>query len=112
VKLQEDGRIVSVAVTIAVAVNTDGPQEVLGMAIGALEVETLWVEFLRRLKRRGLAGLKLGMPDAHRAVVGIFPNEAAITRLAGAFILDPAIDQLGCHQLVELRLGPAGDGGE
>ena len=26
------------------------------MAIGASEAETFWVEFLRRLKRRGLAG--------------------------------------------------------
>jgi len=32
VKVREAGRIVSVAVTIAVAVNTDGRREVLGMA--------------------------------------------------------------------------------
>jgi putative transposase len=35
VKVREAGRIVSVAVTIAVAVNTDGRREVVGMAIGA-----------------------------------------------------------------------------
>jgi transposase-like protein len=35
-----------VAVTIAVAVNTDGRREVLGMAIGASEAETFWVAFL------------------------------------------------------------------
>ena len=29
------------------------------MAIGASEAETFWVEFLRKLKRRGLAGVKL-----------------------------------------------------
>ena len=40
VKVREAGRIVSVAVTIAVAVNTDGRREVLGMAIGASEAET------------------------------------------------------------------------
>jgi transposase-like protein len=34
VKVREAGRIVSVAVTIAVAVNTDGRREVLGMAVG------------------------------------------------------------------------------
>src|ERR1700677_4775207 len=33
VKVRQDGRIVSVAVTIAVAVNTDGRREVLGMDI-------------------------------------------------------------------------------
>jgi transposase-like protein len=53
--VREAGRIVSVAVTIAVAVNTDGRREVLGMGIDASEAETFWVEFLRRLKRRGVA---------------------------------------------------------
>jgi hypothetical protein len=56
VKVREAGRIVSVAVTIAVAVNTDGRREVLGIAIGASEAETFWVEFLRKLKRRGRVG--------------------------------------------------------
>ena len=56
VKVREAGRIVSVAVTIAVAVNTDGRREVLGMAIGASEAETFWVEFLRKLKRAAWPG--------------------------------------------------------
>ncbi len=36
-KVRQDGRIVSVAVTIAVGVNMDGRREVLGMAIGPSE---------------------------------------------------------------------------
>jgi transposase-like protein len=40
VKVRQNGRIVSVAVTIAVAVNTDGRREVLGMDIGASQAET------------------------------------------------------------------------
>ena len=67
VKVREAGRIVSVAVTVAVAVNTDGRREVLGMAIGASEAETFWVEFLRRLKRRGLAGMKLVISEERPA---------------------------------------------
>ncbi|AWV19965.1 Transposase (plasmid) [Roseomonas mucosa] len=39
VKVREAGRIVSVAVTIAVGVNADGRREVLGMAVGASEAE-------------------------------------------------------------------------
>lgn len=39
VKVRQNGRIVSLAVTIAVAVNTDGRREVLGMDIGASEAE-------------------------------------------------------------------------
>ena len=49
VKVREAGRIVSVAVTVAVAVNDQGRREVLGMAIGASEAETFWTEFLRGL---------------------------------------------------------------
>jgi transposase-like protein len=68
VKVRQNGRIVSVAVTIAVAVNTDGRREVLGMAIGASEAETFWIDFLRALKRRGLAGVKLVISDSHEGI--------------------------------------------
>jgi transposase-like protein len=68
VKVRQNGRIVSVAVTIAVAVNTDGRREVLGMDIGPSEAETFWTEFLRKLKRRGLAGVKLVISDAHEGI--------------------------------------------
>ena len=68
VKVRQDGRIVSVAVTTAVAVNTDGRREVLGMDIGVSEAETFWIEFLRKLKRRGLAGVKLVISDAHEGI--------------------------------------------
>jgi transposase-like protein len=67
-KVREAGRIVSVAVTIATGVNTDGRREVLGMAIGASEAETFWTEFLRSLARRGLRGVKLVVSDAHEGL--------------------------------------------
>ena len=41
VKVRVAVRIVSVAVIVAVAVNTDGRREVLGMAIGPSEAETV-----------------------------------------------------------------------
>jgi putative transposase len=64
-KTRENGRIVSVAAIVAVAVNSDGRREVLGLAIGASEAETFWTEFLRKLARRGLRGVKLVISDAH-----------------------------------------------
>jgi putative transposase len=67
-KVRQNGRIVSVAVIIAVGVNTDGRREVLGMAIGASEAETFWTEFLRQLARRGLRGVKLVISDAHEGI--------------------------------------------
>ena len=61
-KVRQAGRIVSVAVTVAV--NDQGRREVLGMAIGASEAETFWTGFLRSLTRRGRRGVSL--PREHR----------------------------------------------
>ena len=77
-KVREAGRIVSVAVTVAVAVNDQGRREVLGMAIGASEAEAFWIEFLRSLARRGLRGVKLLISDDHKGL------KAAATRILGA----------------------------
>jgi putative transposase len=68
VKVREAGRIVSVAVIIAVAVNTDGVREVLGVAVGPSEAEPFWTDFLRGLTRRGLRGVKLVISDAHEGL--------------------------------------------
>jgi transposase-like protein len=67
-KVRRGGRIVSVAVIIAVGVNGDGRREVLGMEIGASEAEAIWTEFLRKLTRRGLRGVKLVVSDAHEGI--------------------------------------------
>ena len=68
VKVREAGRIVSVAVIIAVGVNTDGVREVLGMAVGPSEAEPFWTSFLRSLTRRGLRGVRLVISDAHEGL--------------------------------------------
>ena len=78
IKMREIGRIVSVAVTIAVAVNDQGRREVLGMAIGHSEAETFWTGFLRALTGRGLKGVKLVISDDHKGL------KAAATRILGA----------------------------
>ncbi|MDE1571253.1 IS256 family transposase [Aquabacter sp. P-9] len=68
VKVRQAGRIVSVAVIIAVGVNADGRREVLGMDIGPSEAEPFWTGFLRKLARRGLRGVKLVVSDAHEGI--------------------------------------------
>ena len=68
VKSREAGRIVSKAVIIAVAVNTEGVRQVLGMAVGPSEAEPFWTQFLRALTRRGLRGVKLVISDAHEGL--------------------------------------------
>jgi putative transposase len=78
VKVRRNHRIVSVAVIIAVGVNADGRREVLGMDIGASEAETFWTDFLRKLRRRGLRGVKLVISDAHEGI------KAAVAKLMNA----------------------------
>ena len=78
VKVRRNHRIVSVAVIVAVGVNADGRREVLGMDIGPSEAETFWAEFLRKLRRRGLRGVKLVISDAHEGI------KAAVAKLMNA----------------------------
>ena len=78
VRCRTGGRVVSTAIIIAVAVNSDGRREVLGMDIGPSEAETFWTEFLRKLARRGLRGIKLVVSDAHEGL------NAAVARVLHA----------------------------
>ena len=80
VKVRQAGRVVSVAVTVAVGANTDGRREVLGLGVGPSEAETFWTEFLRGLARRGLRGVKLVISDAHEGL-----NSAAARVLAATW---------------------------
>ncbi len=68
VKVRQAGRIVSVAVIVAVGANADGRREILGLDVGPSEAETFWTDFLRKLARRGLRGVKLVVSDAHEGI--------------------------------------------
>jgi len=48
------------------------------MAIGPSEDETFWIDFLRKLARRGLRGVKLVVSDAHEGL------KAAVARVLNA----------------------------
>ena len=78
VKVRQNSRVVSAAVIVAVGVNSDGRREVLGMDIGPSEAETFWTAFLRKLRQRGLRGVKLVISDAHDGL------KAAVAKLLHA----------------------------
>jgi putative transposase len=66
---QEDGRVASMAVVIAVGVKGEtGEREVLGLDVGPSEDEAFWSAFLRSLVARGLSGVRLVTSDAHRGL--------------------------------------------
>jgi transposase-like protein len=77
-KQRQGGRIISVAAIIAVAANTEGRREIIGLGVGPSEAETFWTDFLRSLRARGLDGVRLVISDAHAGL------KAAISRVFDA----------------------------
>jgi putative transposase len=75
VKVRDHGRVVSKAVVIAYAVHESGVREVIDLDVGEVESGAFWREFLLRLKRRGLHGVRLVVSDAHEGL------KAAIARV-------------------------------
>jgi putative transposase len=78
-KVRESGRIVNIAVVIAVGVNAEGHREVLGFDVITSEDGAGWLAFLRGLVARGLAGTTLVISDAHVGLV-----DAVRSTLTGA----------------------------
>jgi putative transposase len=74
-KVRDRGHVYSKALVIAYAVHASGVREVIGLDLGEVESEAFWVEFLRQLKRRGLAGVRLCVSDHHEGL------KSAIARL-------------------------------
>jgi putative transposase len=68
VKVRDHGRVVSKALVVAYAVHETGVREVIGLDIGEVESGAFWVEFLRSLKKRGLAGVRLAVSDEHEGL--------------------------------------------
>lgn len=65
IKARDGGRVGSLAVLVAYAVNQEGGREVLGLEVAQSEMEMSWRHFLEGLVRRGLAGVMLVISDAH-----------------------------------------------
>lgn len=78
-KVREGGRVVNVATVQAIAVNSDGHREVLGMDVFTSEDGSGWTAFLRGLTARGLTGVKLVVSDAHQGL-----KDAVASCLPGA----------------------------
>ena len=71
----EAAMVVSKAVVIATGVTEHGRREILGLDVGDSEDEVFWRAFLTGLKKRGLSGVQLVIPDQHAGLV------AALTRV-------------------------------
>ena len=57
------GEVRNVSVLVAIAVNSDGFREILGVCEGDKEDKEGWLSFVRHLKKRGLRGVRLFISD-------------------------------------------------
>jgi len=64
-KVRVEGKVISQAVLVVVGFTSSGHREVLEWSVGDSESEQNWSEMFRRLKDRGLDGVKLVVSDAH-----------------------------------------------
>ena len=78
VKRSWGGAYESVAVLVAIGVNSDGFREVIGVAEGYKESEDSWREFLLSLRDRGLRGVRMVTGDKSAGMLGalaqVFPD--------------------------------------
>ena len=58
------GEVSNVSLLVAIAVNSEGYREILGIVEGAKEDKAGWSGFLKHLKERGLKGVRLIISDA------------------------------------------------
>jgi putative transposase len=72
--------IVSQAVLVAVAVDEDGPRQILAVELANRESRSSWRDSLLALKARGLAGVELVVSDDHpglkQAIREVLPEAA------------------------------------
>ena len=80
VKCRREGRVASTAVVTAIGCDEGGWRRVLGIAVVDTESYESWLGFLRRLRERGVEGVRLVVSDAHkgltRAVSEVFQGAA------------------------------------
>jgi putative transposase len=60
------GEVRNVSLLVAIAETSEGYREILGICEGAKEDKAGWSSFLKHLKGRGLAGVRLIISDACR----------------------------------------------
>jgi putative transposase len=104
VKVREGGRVVSMAIVLAIGVRSSGEREVLGLDVGPTEDGAFWHGFLRGLVARGLAGVRLVTSDAHgglKAAIAAVLHGAAWQRCRVHFLRNAlALVPKGAQEMV------------
>jgi putative transposase len=67
-RIRHDGIVRSLAVLIALGVNSEGRREILGISVSLSEAEVHWRTFMQMLVNRGLSGVELVISDNHEGL--------------------------------------------
>lgn len=77
-KVRENHRIISKAFMIAMGINERGHTEIIGFDTYQNESNDTWIDFLKKLKSRGLSGVKMYIADSHEGISNaasrVFPD--------------------------------------
>lgn len=77
-KVRDEGKVVSKAVYVALAINMEGRREVLGFYIGEAESSKFWMQVFSDLQNRGVEDILIGCFDGLKgmpeAINTIFPK--------------------------------------
>jgi transposase-like protein len=77
-RVREGGRLVDCAVLVAVGIEAGGKRRVLGVSVALSEAEVHWRDFLDRLVKRGVHGVRLIVADDHAGLKAarraVFPS--------------------------------------
>ena len=77
-KVRDGGRVQRKCVVVAHGVHETGRREIIGLDVGAAEIEAFWTDFLRALVARGPIGVQLIISDVHQGL------KNAIAKVLGA----------------------------
>ena len=69
IDVRKDGTPVSKALYIAIAINTSGRREIVGIAVCDRESKESYREFFKSIKERGLERIDLAVSDSHEGLV-------------------------------------------
>ena len=68
-KVRENSRVISKALMVAYATNSEGHREIIGFGVYRNESKQTWNDFLKTLKSRGLTGVRMITSDAHEGII-------------------------------------------
>jgi putative transposase len=101
VKVRDDGRVVTKAVYVALAIRMDGQKEILGMWIAATEGAKFWQQVLTEIHNRGVKDIFFACVDGlngfEEAIGSVFPQTTVqlciVHLLRGSFRFVPEKDR-------------------